>query len=47
MVAGPIESEGVEAGPIGAHIGSSGRDEQVRRVDSGSNGGRGVGTEAV
>ena len=47
MVAGPIEPVGVEAGPIDAHIGSGGGDEQACRVGSGSNGGHGVGSEAV
>ena len=47
MAAGPIETVGVEAGPIGVHIGSSGGDERAHRVGCGSNGGLGVGTETV
>ena len=47
MAAGPIEPVGVEAGPIDVHIGNGSGDEQARRVGSGSNGGRGVGSETV
>ena len=47
MAEGPIEPVGVEAGLIDAHIGSGSGGERARRVGSGSNGGRGVGSEAV